>query len=237
MAASKIRDVLIREGSSILKTNPESLATQKGRVYIKENPGISVSFAEISSNRHFTEGGPLSLTVNYLPEMDPIDSSRAKGLTFSAFKGVTLCCHAAIVQVNQETGQIEIKKYVAAHDVGKAINPRAIEGQIEGGVSMGLGFALTEKCNIDKKGDVLNPDFSDYKLLTSLDIPDTEPVIVEIPSVYGPFGAKGVGEPPASPPAAVVGNAIYDAIGIRMLSTPMIPEDICKEIMKKKRNR
>ena len=110
MAASKIKDVLIREGSSILKTNPESLAIQKSRVYIRENPAIGVSFAEISSNRHFTEGGgALGLTVNYLPKMDPIDSSRARGLTFSAFKGVTLCCHAAIVQVNQDTGQLKIK--------------------------------------------------------------------------------------------------------------------------------
>jgi CO/xanthine dehydrogenase Mo-binding subunit len=132
-----------------------------------------------------------------------------------------------------ETGQIEIKRYVAAHDIGRAINPVAIEGQIEGGVSMGLGFALTEKVMIDEKGSILNPNFTDYKLPTSMDVPETEPIIVEVPAAYGPHGAKGLGEPTMGPPAAAIGNAIYDAIGVRMHSTPMTPESILREIVKK----
>jgi xanthine dehydrogenase molybdenum-binding subunit len=118
--------------------------------------------------------------------------------------------------------------------VGKAINPRAVEGQIEGGVGMGLGFALTEKLMMDEEGHVLNPHFADYKLLTSIDIPETEPIIVEVPAEYGPHGAKGLGEPTMAPPAGAIGNAIYDGIGVRMHSTPMTPESILKEIHQKR---
>jgi xanthine dehydrogenase molybdenum-binding subunit len=132
-----------------------------------------------------------------------------------------------------ETGHLELKRYVAAHDVGKAINPLGVEGQIEGGVGMGLGFALTERLMVDGEGHVLNPNFADYKLLTSMDAPETEPVIVEVPAGYGPYGAKGLGEPTMGPPAAAVGNAVYDAIGVRMHSTPMTPENIFKEISEK----
>jgi xanthine dehydrogenase molybdenum-binding subunit len=165
--------------------------------------------------------------------MDDIDPTRVKGLSFTAFKGNTIGCHAAVVRVIPETGHLELKRYVAAHDVGKAINPLAVEGQIEGGVGMGLGFALTERLLIDEEGHVLNPNFADYKLLTSMDVPETEPIIVEVPAEYGPYGAKGLGEPTMGPPAAVIGNAICDATGVRMHATPMTPENIFKEITRK----
>lgn len=233
MAAAKAKEELFREAARKLEVRPDCLETRNGWIYITGNPSTGVSFAEISFDRHIKDGGPVVGSAYYLPEMDEIDQSRVKGLSFTAFKGTTIGCHAAVVQVVPETGQIEIKRYVAAHDIGRAINPVAIEGQIEGGVSMGLGFALTEKVMIDEKGSVLNPNFTDYKLPTSLDVPETESIIVEVPAAYGPHGAKGVGEPTMGPPAAAIANAIYDAIGVRMHSTPMTPESILREIVKK----
>ncbi len=232
MAAAKAKEELFHDAALKLSVNRERLETRNGMISVKDDPKVGVSFAEISFDRHIRKGGPLTGSANYLPEMDEIDSTRVRGLSFTAFKGNTLGCHAAVVQVTPETGQIEIKRYVAAHDVGRAINPQAIEGQIEGGVTLGLGFALTESLVIDQDGAVLNPDFTDYKLLTSLDVPETEPVIVEVPAAYGPYGAKGLGEPTMAPPAAAIGNAIYDAAKVRMHSTPMTPEKILEEISK-----
>ncbi len=228
MAAAKVREELLEEAAKKLSVNPERLETKDGWIYIRDNPAARISFGEISFDRHIKSGGPVSGTANYLPEMDEIDSTRVKGLSFTAFKGNTLGCHATIVRVIPETGHLEFKRYVAAHDVGTAINPLGVEGQIEGGVSMGLGFGLTERLMINGKGHVLNPNFADYKLLTSIDVPEVEPIIVEVPAGYGPYGAKGLGEPTMGPPAAAVGNAIYDATGVRMHSTPMIPENIFK---------
>jgi CO/xanthine dehydrogenase Mo-binding subunit len=230
MAAVKARAELFAAAAQKLQTRPEQLATHDGWVYLKDNPDVKVSFGEISFERHIRSGGPISGAASFLPEMDSIDPSRVEGLSFSAFKGTTIGCHMAVVEVKPDTGQIEILKYVAAHDVGKAINPIAVEGQIQGGVSMGIGFALTEEVLMGDEGQVLNPDFADYKLPTALDVPDTKSVIIEEPCDYGPHGAKGLGEPTMGPPAAAIGNAIYDAAGIRMRSTPMTPEKIKAEL-------
>jgi xanthine dehydrogenase molybdenum-binding subunit len=232
MAAAKAKEELFQEAARKLGVNPERLETKNGRIYIRDNPETGITFAQISFERHMKSGGPVTGSANYLPEMDDIDPTRAKGLSFTAFKGNTIGCHAAIVRVTPETGHLELKRYVAAHDVGRAINPLGVEGQIEGGVGMGLGFALTERLMIGEEGHVLNPNFADYKLLTSMDVPETEPIIVEVPSGEGPYGAKGLGEPTMGPPAAAVGNAIYDAIGVRMHYTPMTPEGIFSEMKK-----
>lgn len=235
MAATKAKEELFQEAAKKLGVSPERLETKNGRIYIRDNPGAGITFGEISFDRHIKCGGPITGSSNYLPEMDDIDPTRVKGLSFTAFKGNTIGCHAAIVRVIPETGHLELKRYVAAHDVGKAINPLGVEGQIEGGVGMGLGFALTERLMIDQEGQVLNPNFADYKLLTSMDVPETEPIIVEVPAEYGPYGAKGLGEPTIAPPAAAVGNAVCDATGVRMHSTPMTPENVFKEINEKKK--
>jgi len=230
MAALKAKEELLREAAWMLEISVEDLETNDGWILPKGSPNKKLSFAEVSYSRHINRGGPVSGAAFYLPEMDAIDPARVKGLSFTAFRGVTMGCHAAVVRVHPETGHLEILKYAAAHDVGRAINPIGVEGQIEGGISMGLGFALTEKVILDDEGRILNPNLHDYRLPTALDVPETEPVIVEIPSRHGPFGAKGVGEPTMALTAAVLGNAIYDATGVRMNRTPMTPEDVYEEI-------
>lgn len=234
MAAARAKKELFQEAAQRFGVRLDNLETKNGWIYLKDDSKTRISFGEISMGRHMKDGGPVTGSVNFLPEMDAIDPKRVEGFSFSAFKGITICCHMAVVQVMPETGKIEIKRYVAAHDVGRAINPQAIEGQIEGGISMGLGFALMEKLIMDKKGNILNPNFQDYKIPTSLDVPKIESVIAEVPAAYGPHGVKGVGEPTTAPTAAAVGNAIFDATGARMRETPMTPESLFKEISKKK---
>ena len=113
----------------------------------------------------------------------------------------------------------------SAHDVGKAINPRNIEGQIEGGIQMGLGFALSEEIILEN-GRTMNPSFTDYKMLTSADMPKIHPIIVEVPEPLGPFGARGVGEATTIPTAGAVANAVFDATGIRLKTLPLSPEKL-----------
>jgi xanthine dehydrogenase molybdenum-binding subunit len=121
---------------------------------------------------------------------------------------------------------------VAAHDVGRAINPLLLKGQIYGAALQGVGFAMAEEL-IFQEGKLLNPNFRDYKLLTALDAVPVEPVIVEDPEAAGPYGAKGVGEPGLVPAAPAIANAIYDAVGVRLKKLPMKPEDLLAAIMKK----
>lgn len=131
----------------------------------------------------------------------------------------------AEVEVDLDTGVVRVLRLACANDVGKAINPMAVEGQIEGGAQMGLGYALTEELLV-KDGKVLNPDFLDYRLFTTADMPEIETIIVETEDPGGPFGAKGVGEMGGTPTAAAIANAIYDAVGVRMVQLPMTPERV-----------
>jgi len=134
--------------------------------------------------------------------------------------------------VDKETGQVKVLKYIAAHDVGKAINPMLLEGQIYGGGLMGLGYALSERM-IFRDGRLMNANFLDYKMLTAKDVPPVEAVIVETDEKDGPFGAKGIGEPGLVPTAPAIANAIYDAVGVRIKDLPITPEKILKALKEK----
>jgi CO/xanthine dehydrogenase Mo-binding subunit len=115
---------------------------------------------------------------------------------------------------------------VVVQDVGKAINPLAVEGQMQGGAVQSLGMALTEGLMFDDRGRLTNPSLLDYRKLTAADLPDIETIIVEVPSPSGPFGARGVGEPPIVPAPAAIANAIEDATGVRLTRLPLTPERI-----------
>jgi carbon-monoxide dehydrogenase large subunit len=132
-----------------------------------------------------------------------------------------------VLEIDVETGRMHVKKTALAVDVGKAINPDLVEGQITGGVLQGLATLLYEDMRFDEHGRMLNPTFTDYKIPTSLDIPDEiVPIIVEVPQPDGPFGARGVGEHTMIPAAPIVANAIEDALGIRIKSMPITAEKV-----------
>jgi CO/xanthine dehydrogenase Mo-binding subunit len=140
--------------------------------------------------------------------------------------------HVAEVEVDTVTGCVRVLNIWAAHDVGKAVNPMNVEGQIEGGVQMGLGFALTEEI-VRENGKTLNPSFLDYKLFTAVDMPKIKSITVEVPEPLGPFGARGIGEATTIPTAAAVANAVFNAVGVRMKELPMTPERILEGIKKR----
>ena len=141
--------------------------------------------------------------------------------------------HVAVVKVCEETGHVQILDYVAAHDVGRAINMLTLEGQIEGGVTQAIGFTLWEEM-LFQDGKVLNPNFTDFKIPLALDLPPIKVIIVEPGDPMGPFGAKGVGQTCSVPVAPAIANAIFDAVGIRITDLPITPEKILKALREKR---
>jgi xanthine dehydrogenase molybdenum-binding subunit len=141
--------------------------------------------------------------------------------------------HFAEVEVNTETGQVKVLQMVAAHDCGKAINPMAVEGQIQGALHHGVGYALSEALILDQSGVPQNPTFMDYKILKATEMPKITPIIVEASDPGGPFGAKGVGEPALVASAPAIANAIFDAIGVRFKELPITPERVLKALKEK----
>ena len=132
----------------------------------------------------------------------------------------------AEVEVDTETGQITVVKYVAAIDCGIAINPVLAEGQVEGAVTQGLGFAIFEEVIFDENGKLLNPNFADYKLFNAFDMPKLETILVETYETTGPYGAKSIAEVPINCPAPAIANAVYDAVGVRITDLPITAEKV-----------
>jgi xanthine dehydrogenase molybdenum-binding subunit len=133
----------------------------------------------------------------------------------------------AEIEVDVETGVIKVLKLVIAHDIGRAINPLTVEACLEGGAAQGLGYALTEDLVIDRDtGRVLSDSFATYKMLSALDMPEVEVILVEEPDPTGPYGAKGVGETGITNVAPAIANALYDAVGVRVHSLPLTPEKV-----------
>lgn len=138
------------------------------------------------------------------------------------------------MEVDTQTGLIEVIKGICAQDVGKAMNPELIEGQMDGGFAMGLGYGLMEDLNL-VDGDIKNHRFTNYLIPTALDMPELEKIIIEDPESSGPFGAKGIGEPVMVPVAPAILNAIYDAIGVRFYEIPVTPDKVLAGLEQKEK--
>jgi CO/xanthine dehydrogenase Mo-binding subunit len=134
------------------------------------------------------------------------------------------------VEVDPETGKVTILRYTAVQDVGRAIHPSYVEGQMQGGVVQGIGWALNEEYVYNEAGQMLNASFLDYRMPTSLDLPMIETIIVEVPNPGHPYGVRGVGEVPIVPPTAALANAIHRAIGVRLRDLPMSPPRVVKAL-------
>jgi CO/xanthine dehydrogenase Mo-binding subunit len=156
------------------------------------------------------------------PETTALDLKTSQGSPYATYAFAT---QGALVSVNMDTGEIEVLDIVASHDVGKAVNPVNVVAQIEGGVSMGLGYGLMEEVVV-KDGTIRNPRFSEYFVPTALDMPEVISLLVESEEPTGPFGAKGVGEPALLPTAPAILNAIGVATGLRVKEIPVTPEKL-----------
>ncbi len=234
IAATEARKQIFETASEIFGVPAEQLFAADG-VVCSTIPGTTskakeVSIAKVVRQRHFREGGTIVIGEGwYDPPTQLVDKHTYKGNISAAYG---FGAQMAEVEVDTETGQVRVLRLACANDVGRAINPMAVEGQIEGGAQMGLGYALTEELIVEN-GQVLNPDFHHYRLFTAADMPHIETIIVETDDPGGPFGAKGVGEMGGTPTAAAVANAVYDAIGIRMTELPMTPERVLAAIIEK----
>jgi xanthine dehydrogenase molybdenum-binding subunit len=242
LAARDARRQIFETAAEMLGVPPDRLIARDGRVMVNSHqPSAashtctarkcrcqpSVELGKVARARHFREGGAVIMGEGwYDPPTKLVDKETYKG-NISATYGFG--SQMAEVEVDTETGKVRVLRLVCANDVGRAINPMAVEGQIEGGAQMGLGYALTEEV-IVKEGRVLNPDFLDYRLFTAADMPEIESIIIETDDPQGPFGAKGVGEMGGTPTAAAIANAIYDAVGIRLTTLPMTPERVLKAL-------
>ena len=136
--------------------------------------------------------------------------------------------HIADVEVDPETGKVDVIRYTIVQDAGKAIHPSYVEGQMQGGVVQGIGWALSEEFVYDAQGRLKNTNLLDYRMPTMLDVPLIDTIIVEVPNPGHPYGVRGVGEVPIVPPPAAIANAIYDAIGVRLQDLPMSPAKVWK---------
>ena len=202
-AARDAKDQLLDVAAESLKKKREDLEIQDGQIIIKEEKR-SFSFKEILSRAS-----------------NPI-VGRGSGKPPQNVALLTFGAHFAEVAVDTRTGKVEVVKLTAAHDVGRAINLLGCENQIQGGAIMGMGFGLMERLYLDgQTGICLNPNMVDFKVPSLLDVPIVDPIIVEPEDPYGPFGAKGVGEPPYSLPAPAIANAIYNAVGVRCNEIPI----------------
>ncbi len=225
-AAANLREQLMELVPSILGSNcePENLIISDGVVSLKSKPESSCTFGEIvfyaQGKNGFLRGD------GQFERKNGVDPDLETGQTPCAGAYYMYGTHAVEVKVDEETGIVSLLRIAAAHDVGKAINPVACAGQIEGGVIMGLGAALHEHLVFDGKGKIRNPSFLDYHLLTSADAIEIIPIIVETSVPDGPWGAKGVGEPPVAPGPAAVGNAVAQAIQHRIYDLPLTPERV-----------
>ncbi|MDF2874971.1 MAG: selenium-dependent xanthine dehydrogenase [Sporomusa sp.] len=183
--------------------------------------GQSVSLADCIAQCRMK--GKLTLGHGWFnPDTTGLDPETGQGKPYATYAFAT---QIAEIEVDTESGEIEVIRIVAAHDVGQAINPLNIEGQIEGGCTMGLGYALTEEIQVHE-GKILTKNLATYLMPTALDVPPMYPLIVEEPELTGPFGAKGVGEPTLIPTAAAIANAVYNAIGVRFTELPITPEKV-----------
>jgi len=145
--------------------------------------------------------------------------------------GGAFATHIADVEVDLETGKVDVIRYTAVQDAGTAIHPSYVEGQMQGGVVQGIGWALHEEYVYDEKGQLRNATLLDYRLPTALDVPMIETIIVEVPNPGHPYGVRGVGEVPIVPPPAAIANAIHNAVGVRFYDLPMSPPCVCKAIL------
>jgi carbon-monoxide dehydrogenase large subunit len=179
-------------------------------------------------------GGPVVAQGRFMPDyVTPLDPETGQGPR--AVVHFTTGCQAVEVEVDTETGEVQVLKIVSAYDVGKAINPEMVRTQMEGGAVQGMSTALLEGLILDH-GVPRNPNFTDYRIATSIDAPlATENIIVEVPQDDGPFGARGVGEHPMVPTAPAIANAVYHATGVRLDSLPLTSEKVWLALQNKAR--
>ncbi|MQA74342.1 MAG: molybdopterin-dependent oxidoreductase [Solirubrobacterales bacterium] len=225
-AARRLRERLAGVAAELLEVEPERI--EFAAEGVRERDGSrSLDFKALLAACASVDVAWHVLATYRAPKGVPWQADETwRGRVFPDF---TYGCHAADVEIDLDSGQARVLRYVAAHDVGQAINPQSVEGQIEGGVAMGLGYALSERL-VFEEGQNLTGSFAQYLIPTAVEVPDITPVILESGEGKGPFNARGIGEPPIGPPAPAVAAAIHAATELRLTELPFTPERISAAI-------
>ena len=215
-AAQDVRRQMINRAARIWEVSPDDVDYQDGVITHKSDPELKITFKQLAARLNST-GGPIVGRAN-------VDPGGA---------GATFAVHIVDLEVDPDTGKVDILRYTALQDAGKAIHPSYVEGQIQGGVAQGIGWALNEEYFFDQNGHMANSSFLDYRMPTSLDLPMIDTVIVEVANPTHPYGVRGVGEVPIVPPMAAIANAIHNAVGVRMTNLPMSPGAVLEALWDK----
>jgi CO/xanthine dehydrogenase Mo-binding subunit len=221
LAARQVKESIMDMASQMLFVPVERLEAKNRRIFDRDNPSRFVMFKDVAA-RCMGMGKRLIGQGWWTPPPLGVDPETLQGNPYFVYAYST---QMAEVIVDVQTGEVAVTDYVAAFDVGKAVNPKAVEGQIEGGVSMGLGYALMEEV-ILRDGYIQNLNLQDFLIPTTLDVPAIQPIILEEKTKFGPYGAKGIGEMPNIPAAPAIINAIAHACGGRVRSLPANPEKV-----------
>jgi CO/xanthine dehydrogenase Mo-binding subunit len=221
-AARKLRGQLAGVAAELLEVDPEQVEFGAQGVRVRDGER-SLDFSALLAACASVDVPWHVLATYRAPKGVPWQADESwRGRVFPDF---TYGCHAADVEIDLDSGQVRVLRYVAAHDVGQAINPQSVEGQIEGGVAMGLGYALSERL-VFEEAQNLTGSFAQYLIPTAVEVPEITPVILQSGEGVGPFNARGIGEPPIGPPAPAVAAAIQDAIKTRLTELPFTPERV-----------
>jgi xanthine dehydrogenase molybdenum-binding subunit len=216
-AGQDIKRQMIARAALVWGVQPEAVAYEDGTLRCLSDDKKRLTFKELSEKLHATGG-----TIVGRASVDP------PGV------GGGFATHVVDVEVDPETGKVTVLRYTAVQDVGKAIHPSYVEGQMQGGAVQGIGWALNEEYVYNDQGEMANASFLDYRMPTALDLPMIDAVLVEVANPGHPYGVRGVGEVPIVPPPAALANAIYHAIGVRMQELPMSPGRVTAKLLAKR---
>jgi len=219
MAAEKLRGDLLAMAAEQLEEPVERLAMSDGAIVVTAEPQRRLPYERVARAGHYAPGGRTLVAEAFY---DPPTTMLDKDLRGNVSATYGFAAQAVVLDVEEATGAIRVRRVVSAHDVGRALNPLAAEGQIHGGIHMGLGYALAERLVVEN-GQVLTASFMDYAILRAEDMPELVVRLIETHDAEGPFGAKGLGESGVIPVSAAVANAVHDAIGVRFTELPITP--------------
>jgi CO/xanthine dehydrogenase Mo-binding subunit len=215
-AAREARRQLLAIAADRLEAAAEDLEIVDRAVRVRGVPGRAVALAELAK-----------ASMQFGAKYEPVFG---RGGSATVVRSPAFAAHLSEVEVDTETGAVRVTRHLTVQDVGRAINPAAVEGQIQGGVVQGIGWALLERMPYDAEGQLLAATLMDYALPQSDQAPSIEAVLLEVPSEHGPFGAKGVGEPPVVGVPAAVANAVADATGRRFTALPITAQVVVEAL-------
>jgi CO/xanthine dehydrogenase Mo-binding subunit len=219
-AASELRATLVAQTAELLGVAPDAVELAGGAASARGDASRTVSFSELAAACARAHRPRSAFAIYQAPAGQVMDFETGQGKVFPDF---TFGSQAAEVEVDEATGEVQVLAVAACYDVGRAINLNSVEGQIEGGVAMGIGYALLEEDQV-AAGVTLSPNLMTYLIPTALDVPDVTPIVLESGEGMGPWGARGIGEPAMVPTAPAIANAVADAVGVRPTRLPITPE-------------